>query len=448
MNTSNITLLHQEPTALLTTYESKLKILQLFERLTSFTIDAISLFFFKNDRSKFDPHVGETLCQIRAYRVLILSTQIDKGIIEKKQIELLKLKAIFKRIKIEIEALRKTWNLNEKSKRLLSSSVSLHSFIQNKYLEIDLSASTLYLMKAYFLTHFKKTSCNGDTYIDHELICKDLNITRKLSKKLVRYYQLGLAQDTTPFIFGLSSNLDQQNDNVGALIKNMRRFDDDDREVLPCYLATKIILSDMRMKRNNILLIVERQQEGVTYDYISVLFVSTEEGVFKAKSFNELSPQTPVFVINGISEKTRNEDKHEFIGRLLGVGFINLVLLNMAHHPQYSGCKLNQVSFDPFQQLLNQKYQDLANLDSNDVNYFVEYERIYTEINIAEAGQYELLKMKKISENIGCCEKNKSLFFIRHIFCDIFQNQFNHIHYLNRSKGSPVRNNYLELTEQ
>ncbi len=76
MKLTSLCFLHQARQSLLTTCEMKIKILHLIAFFTKTAIDALNNFYFKKDFSKFDPHVGETLCQIRAYKIVMLSSKV------------------------------------------------------------------------------------------------------------------------------------------------------------------------------------------------------------------------------------------------------------------------------------------------------------------------------------------------------------------------------------
>lgn len=84
---SILSLLPQSPETQIPTHLKFSKVLKLLRFFTSKLINALESFYIKHNVHEFDPHVGETSCQIRAYQVLVFSssiTEFDKHSIKKK----------------------------------------------------------------------------------------------------------------------------------------------------------------------------------------------------------------------------------------------------------------------------------------------------------------------------------------------------------------------------
>ena len=128
-------------------------------------------------------------------------------------------------------------------------------------------------------------------------------------------------------------------------------------------------------------------------------------------------------VINGISVSEQLQSKESFIQRLMNVELTDIILSNMAYHPQYSGIKLNSVSFNPFQKFVTKKHEELETTYDINNSDKTSYQQIQEAIYIVGYLEDEFLKMKQFAKNNGCCKTNQSLFFIRHIFCDTIKNQ-------------------------
>jgi hypothetical protein len=97
----------------------------------------------------------------------------------------------------------------------------------------------------------------------------------------------------------------------------------------------------------------------------------------------------------------------------------------MASHPQYSGHKLNPLSYNPYKHLLAE--QNTISPKCEEANNHVVYPNLNDQTYAAYQLEEELLEMKHYAEHIGCCENNSSLLFMRHIYCDIVRNQKAHI---------------------
>ena len=272
MKLTSLCFLHQARQSLLTTCEMKIKILHLIAFFTKTAIDALNNFYFKKDFSKFDPHVGETLCQIRAYKIVMLSSKVrDKVKLIAVQSEIKRLGSFYRLTKERLAFFQmELISGNSQSQKEIASHTCLDVFLEENGLVFELSSDVFYLMQAYFLTIFKSLNNNEDTYLDHEKICKTMNIARKLSKKIVHYYQSNLAKDSSEYIFRLANELPNQN--LAFPLNDLKQVDDDDRIVLPCYIATKILLENAIKHGIKILLVVQRRYEG-SYDYNQVFIL-------------------------------------------------------------------------------------------------------------------------------------------------------------------------------
>ncbi|CAN5218617.1 hypothetical protein BH10PSE19_BH10PSE19_02870 [soil metagenome] len=421
MRITSLCLLHQSPDALLTTYEMQVKVLHLMASLIKVTIDSLHCFYLKKDLSKFDPHVGETLCQIRAYQVLVLSKHTrNKFCLFTVRNEIKRLKKIYALAKQKIHLFQTLLHSgNSEQQKAISKHKRLDLFLNEMGLVFSLSKGTYFISQAYFLTIFKITMEDGSTGIDYDKICHAIGIPKKLAKKIVHFFQSNLAKLSTEFILNLSTGLPNHKDFI-AINNDLKYSDDDERIVLPCYTATKILLSDAQKNGEPILLCVKRQdQYNNEYDSLFLLFDSSENNNFKLRTISAESLETPCLIIHGVSiykDITEIDSKANFTKRLMNTGLSNVILSNMAYHPQYSGKKLRHLSFNPFIDLLKEKFeQPVIQKICNGDNF--SYQVLNEEIRLIKALEMELLSMKQFAEENGCSESNKSLFFIRHIFC-------------------------------
>lgn len=427
MKTNSLCLLHQAPTTLLTTTEMKLKVLVNLSYCVRETVIALKKFQERNF-TQFDPHVGETSCQIRAYMMFLLQLRLnDKNYVNTLQKEIKKLEVLHRIAIQQIADFQLALNQkNNRNNTQLFNHEKLHAFLQDKNLVFTLSSEAKFLMQAYFLTKFKGKTLYGDSYIDHEKICQDMQIARKLSKKLVHHYQSQVAESSIQFIFDLLRDLPECYE-LNFILKQLNYRDDDDRSVLPCYPVIKAMLQHMLKNQCSVLIVAKRQFQETEYDHVCLLFEPSQLGndyqlVLTIKE--ELTLQgyllnKACIVIEGlVTYKPHHiiENKKQFVNRFLTVGLIKVILANMANHPQFSGHKLNPASYNPYKVLLSE--QNNFPLKYEATNNCIAYSGINDEAYIIYHAEEELLEMKLWGEEVGCCEANPSLFFIRHIFCN------------------------------
>lgn len=429
MKSNSLCLLHQEPNALLTTIEVKLKVLLNLNFFIRETIIALKA-FLERDFTQFDPHVGETSCQIRAYMVFLLQAKLsERSYLSNLKNEIKKLEVVH-RVAIQ-QIVDFQLALNSKNNRTLFNQEELQNFLQDRSLIFSLSDEAVFLMRSYFLTRFKSKTICGDSYINYEKICQDMQITRKLSKKLVRYYQLQLAKNSTQFIFNLLHDLPEFYD-LSSILSYLNYADDNNRLVLPCYPVVKIILQHMLKNQCPVLILVERQLSESECDHVCLLFEPNQacndyQLVLTIKDRMILQSyllNKACIIIEGLTiykAKSLKESKSQFINRLLTVGLINIILANMANHPQFPGNKLNAISQNPYKDLLSSKSNYLS-LSYVSVNNRTASRRINSKEHILHH-QEKFLEMKSYGEEIGCCDSNPSLFFMKHVFCNNAQAQ-------------------------
>lgn len=335
-------------------------------------VHVIRLFYIEKKYEEFDPHVGDTACQIRACLISVFAKDsIDKSLAVKRTEEL---KILYNKLCV-YQLTFKSNTTHEKNNnytvRELADKIGIHFF---------LSDEEKIIFQSYFLTRFKKeTPLN--TVIDYDTISLDINLSRKVSKKLARHYQLSLASHSCEEIIRWASTDNQYNlDSLKAL----QRSDDDERQVLPCYLFTKIIYSHALKEGIPILVISKLKDE-----FIPIYFKPnpTRSGfIYHDDLRDEL--HKACIVITGCSQAQSTN----YLQRFINTGIKNIILSAMASHPQYSGQKLATYGQDIFQDII----------DFRETHYSI---------------SDELITMRRLASSLGCCYTNPSLFVVNHIFC-------------------------------
>jgi len=122
---------------------------------------------------------------------------------------------------------------------------------------------------------------------------------------------------------------------------------------------------------------------------------------------NNLEPEflnTPCFFVYGAAvyqRKNEIETKEDYIDRFNQVGVVDIILANMAAHPQYNGVKLHKYKNNPYE--------------------------VLQEKNICHS-LFAPLKQRfadklQLSIQHGCRENDARLLFIRHIMCELPKTQ-------------------------
>ncbi len=340
-------------------------------------INVISLFYIEKKFELIDPHVGDTACQIRACFIAVFANAIADN------------SPYLKRMKQISELHIKLLEFKEKSKKTQAQEKNNNSTLRELVDQIDvhftISEEEKILFQSYFLTAFKTNGGKETIVIDFDRISQHLSLSRKSAKKLTRHYQLSVASFSCKTI--LQWGLSVLAPNELRLLNGLKRFDDDDREVLPCYLFTKVIYH-YALKNKIPILVLATVEDRVIPLYFkpnNVVFVYTRPVT------SEL--QKPCIIITGHSK-----GKAACYGpRFITTGLKSILLSSIAAHPQYTGKKLS-----PFSQNLLQG----ISMDETAQNEWV-----------------ELQYMRLLALILGCSYQNESLFVVNHIYCATIQSQ-------------------------
>lgn len=403
--------LHQPSRALLTTIDAKLMVLGLLSFFTKETIDSLEQFYVYQHLYQFDPHVGETSCQIRAYKILLLTLTANLPFIQSQiQTKIKNLKRIHSLI-VEKRAELQT----SKNKKELSKHQELETFLTQNGLIFDFDVDDLFIMQTYFLTRFKNTTASGSTYIAYDRMSEEMKTSRKLAKKITRHHQIMLAESSTKFIRELWKELPKE-DNLAFVFNYLTYTDDNERTVLPCYLVMKILLSHIFYNSIPILFVIERQYANQK-DHVCLLSVPSQINTFHVD--HDHLKKVPCVVIRGVtvysSATSYVETREQYIQRFTRHGLQNIILANLAYHPQYPGNKLRNLSFNPFEAFL----MDASTISNRNIN----------KSSILKSLSTELTEMKLFAKKNGCCKESSSLFFANHILCDTLENQMRLLKY-------------------
>ena len=327
---------------------------------------------------KFDAQVGETLCQIRAYKINRLSE--NPGFARRLEILKINLSKTKETLALTLLKYDELLKLNKKER---PSDAAKPFEIEELFLKYDLylplSQSEVFIYSAYFLNkHNVVNESLVPVAINYQLVKKTFQISSSYSKKIIHFHQKLLSKLSCEFIFKL--------------------LVDEGRMALPCFPVTEIILLHM-IKTRALLTIYVKENEVLT----ALGFIGNPE----TNDF-ELLGTIPYNRATLIMYGTReNKIKNSISELIQGFSLKSIILYNNAAHPQYTGKTLLDYQQNPYRTYLNsQPYSDKNNL--------------------IQKLSHELESKISMATVLGCTHKNRSLFFLEHIFCSNINN-FHHI---------------------
>lgn len=400
-------LLYQSPDSFLVNRETKLKILQMLKFLVSEMIDASTSFYFNNKLNEFDPHVGDTLCQIRAYMFCLMRSRPGSYLNQLKQ-EINNLDVFLKKIENKILKFKTLKEENTKYSSELDLKEKISDFLKRNEIMFHFSYDALLLMQARMLSRYSKTDEFGISRgVDYEKLCGITNFSKNLAKRLMHNFQANLAKNSLIFIRKLLTET-MSFRGIEEVVSHLQFEDSDNRQVLPCYLVTKIILEHALMHKYPVLVRFEcwNHREAPANLF---LFVPSDQGSYELRQ--DLSTEylnTPCIVVSGYaSNRYTNRVLYDFSKKIeifKKTNLIKVLLANMATHPQYSAREFENISHNPYEQVLKNILHLKDNMD------FIALHK-------------EFLDMKLWGEQNGCSMENSSLFLVKHIFCDYPKHQ-------------------------
>lgn len=397
MDFNIINLLPHDPDIQVKDITFKLRYIKLFRLVLKASKNA--LICFKNkELFMFDAQVGETLCQIRAYKIAKLSNnyrfeaELDAVIIALVQAEL--------KLKKAEQELNGLINIHKNKRPVWVKEVnSLISLLKEKDAYFSFSEEIFYLFLSYFLCLYNVRDEEGIPFtIDYEKIVKDFDVSPSYSKKIVQYYQKMISQLSCDFVFNLLDDIEEK-DSLKKVLPSLCLLSDEGRKALPCYAVTEIILLHAIKSKINIVMYVKSLNNEQS---LVLTFRGSSEYELELLDLNSCNSDEPCLVFYGVSKDFSSLHEHNFLNDLLNIGIKSLILYNNAFHPQYSGKTLSYLSQNPFKVLMNEGGAKLS-------------KEFMDNLHLLSA---ELDAMKEMAKSVSCTALDQNMFLLKHIFCD------------------------------
>ncbi len=405
MNYTLVDLLPYNEDTILSSLQEKTRVLQVLLFLSQSMHQAILSFHAKQFKD-FDAQVSENLCQIRADHLLHM-LQDDSG-------EFSTIKAFDKEVHqytYRCRSKHKEYESLSKKRpshysRKINQPIALQEFLQEHQLDISYSDQIYFLAQTYILSRYKLVGEHNISHgINYDKLCCEINISSKtFARKIIHRLQRNISMASCQFIYKLMYNLDMDSRHA-HLLNSLYRKDEVGRHVFSCYEATKIILKHKLKTKNNIKIIVNRIGEKIQDSLVFYLKPALLQNHYAfTLNVNNLNDGITTFV--GISRYHNDisESKQEYINRFMQVGFEDVILSNMAQHPQYAGILLDDMKHNPYIRL------DTDDLQQSYIDYISEAEK-------------QFLKHKYLAECVGCHPDNSVLFLLTHVYCDNISNE-------------------------
>ncbi len=284
--------------------------------------------FLQGNLSHFDPHVGDTACQIRACYFSCLWIDRQK---------------IFLYLKRDMFSLR---TYAEKCALLLDQGVRnshrslrpcfLSEFLDQVNLNLDLENVSLNIVISHLLSKYawideKKMP----QFVDQKLLQTEMNESVAFCKSFFRHLQKQLSRVSVEFIIFLSKSLESSGvklNSSGVLLPALLKQDSYERDQLPCIAVFDVISNFLaRTQKIDCVLIVDFVKRHVRESFV---FKLDQSGKWAVLSVENLVGENPIFLIRACSGLS---SKEKLLSCCSEFGIDNILRWFGAAHPQYSG---------------------------------------------------------------------------------------------------------------
>lgn len=357
------------------------RVLSLCEFFYNTLYESLTAFFVEKNLLKFDAHVGENSCQIRAIFLIELSSKYNNTNLNFYKNHVSSIKKNLEQIKNRISIVSTGSYRRSFDKKF----VTLNNYLSDLELLYEFSYDIYILCISYFLTKYRGFDKNENIYITYKLI---LNFPKNIFRKIVHIYQIELSKYSVNYIKNIASGF-MLRESVNLLVER----DDDGRFVLPCFLINKIIMMRLADLKINIAFFVRDVIEK-TYCYIFEYHCQKSRYVYTNNlPLSESKKQSYVIHVTAGLE-------HRFLKMMIkNLQLEYFIDLKMAIHPQYGGLKLRALKNNPYR-------HSGASIGMQTL------QRIYVNHKIN-------------SRQLLNCQQSYNLLNIKHMFADSIINQIN-----------------------
>ena len=292
--------------------------------------------FLKGDLSHFDPHVGDTACQIRAYYFALLWSKREE-VFPSLERDLSQLKKYAENLMILVD--QGAQNLHRDLRPC-----SLADFFELLNLSFDLSETALILVSSHFLSKY--------SWKDEEAISQKINLNllqdkistgREFALSFSQYLQKTFTEVSIEFLFRLADRLSQEKADFLSppeLIQNFLVRDTFGRRQLPCLIVFELIVRCLEINPVIPVMLVMSFLHIPNRKFY-FFFERNVDQQWVLSNLEDCPNDKPIFLLRGVSSFSRSipslMTENFFLKKVNEYGLSNLLRWFGAGHPQYTG---------------------------------------------------------------------------------------------------------------
>lgn len=393
MKNNILDLLHREPISLLQNPQDTLNLLISMQSILSLTLSAVQN-FINCDYKKYDALIGDNLCQIRAHMTWRTFSTRDSSSLKLFENKINQITDLKDSLSDYISTLNQKNSHEYKELVKFNGKITISDFLEKKNIKIDFTDDMKTIIYLYILTKYTlQNTFEIHAGIDYKKMCEELRCSKTFARNIVHKYQKEVSKISSSFIHMLCSDSNDPRLRIAA--STLARVDDDGRHLIPSFVVTKVLLENMIKLRSKIIFKIYFNTAYESNNYITLTFSRKNNNYVYHSNENEIESYQPYIIFSG-STQYKSDNKDKLLNAINNIGINQVILGNMARHPQYSGKKLVSLKDNPF--------IELPEMSKNDYHLLSDLEK-------------EMFHMKDLTLQWGCCQENPSLFLISHIYC-------------------------------
>ena len=326
---------------LLADTKQKIKVLNLLQCLYEEASHALYSFYIDKRLDLFDAHVGESSCQIRAIKLILLLKNSNCTITMQAEKKI----QAFKVYSDQILSLIKSYH---SSRYRIEGKILLSHLLKKYHLNDTLDANDLFLISCYVLKKFKRIVSIDKDVVDYKKIETLWKTSKSQTEKIACHLQRICSLLSVSYVYRHVNNQSLTHTMLAYLLQK----DDVDRWVLPSLEITQVFLE--LMHHHSIPVYLNIMQHNNHGKYLGHHYLLQKSDRFDrlpeaASCLSEPMSTQAGIVFHGfvyVSPATNSYAK--IISKLTEFKFDFMVECSAASHLQYPGDRLKPYAMHPY----------------------------------------------------------------------------------------------------
>ena len=278
----------------------------------------------------------------------------------------------------------------------LDGKVGFYTFVKGLDLDINVDDNMLFIILSFILSFYARRNDEFfPTGIDYKLFSKSIGSSANGGRQILRRCQKILASLSIDVLQTLAAYQGIDKRFFNALIK----IGENNLPCFPCHLGMKLLISAARFQMIPLSLSIKRFSMDEVEILYRTFYVNRKANRYMLESTTtfEHNSISRICIVGKVVEANISHSSNAYFNRLSQYSVEDILLFNMASHPQFSG--------DLLRKYIDNPYQDLK-LTTIELNKYR---------SILDILKSELTNTRKMAETLGFSRDNPTIFALQHV---------------------------------